>query len=69
MSLSLEMVWEAAQSLPEAERLALATRLLETLPEDGIAISVDDDLFVQELNRRFADSKDDVPWSQLRNEQ
>ncbi len=68
MHLSSETVFEAALGLPEKERLALASRLLETTPVDDSAISLDDDSFVEELDRRFADREGSVDWSELRAE-
>lgn len=63
-----ETVLEAALALPEKERLALASRLLETIPVDDRGISVDDDSFLEELEQRFADREGEVDWSELRAE-
>lgn len=68
MQTPLEAVFEAALRLPEHERLALASRLLKTLPVDDSAISLDDDSLVEELDRRFADHQGDVEWPELRAE-
>lgn len=69
MPLPIESVLAAAMELPEGERLALVSRLLETMPADDSAISLDDDALVQELDRRFADREGSVAWHELRAEQ
>jgi putative addiction module component (TIGR02574 family) len=63
-----EAVFEAAMALPERERLALVSRLLESMKADDAAISLDDDLLTEELDRRFADRDASVNWSDLRAE-
>jgi hypothetical protein len=68
MQLPAETVFEAALGLPEAERLALASRLLETIPVGDSTISLDDDSLLEELERRFADREGEVDWSDLRAE-
>ena len=69
MQLPAEAVLEAALGLPENERLTLASRLLETIPVDDSALSLDDDSLVEELDRRFADREGSIEWSALRAEQ
>jgi len=56
---------DAALQLPEADRLALASCLLESLPP-AATLSVDDPNLIAELDRRFADADGAVPWSDLR---
>jgi hypothetical protein len=68
MSSPIETVLAAAMELPEGERLALVARLLETMPADDSAIALDDDAFVEELDRRFADRAGSVAWPELRAE-
>ena len=68
MHLPSETVFEAALELPENERLALVSRLLETMPIEDAALALDDDSLVEELDRRFADREGSVSWSQLRAE-
>ncbi len=68
MHLPSETVFEAALELSESERLALVSRLLETIPVEDSAISLDDDNLVEELDRRFADREGSVEWSALRAE-
>jgi hypothetical protein len=69
MQMPSETVFEAALGLPENERLALVSRLLETMPPDDAAIALDDDSLVEELDRRFADREGSIEWSALRAEQ
>jgi hypothetical protein len=68
MQLPSETVFEAALELSEGERLALVSRLLETIPVEDSAISLDDESLVKELDRRFADRVGSVEWSDLRAE-
>lgn len=68
MSLPMESVLAAAMELPEGERFALVARLLETMPADDSAVSLDDASFAEELDRRFADREGSVEWSELRTE-
>ena len=62
MQLSAEVIFEAAMALPENERLALAGRLMETLPPTIL----DDPDFVDELEQRFNDGSPTIPWSHIR---
>lgn len=68
MQMTGEAILEAALSLPEGERLALVSRLLETMPAELLPLSLDDPGLVEELDRRFTDSSGELPWSQLRDE-
>jgi hypothetical protein len=52
-------------TLPEEQRIALASRLLESVPPDDITISVDDPSLIEELDGRFADREGGVSWSDL----
>ncbi len=54
--------------LPEAERLTLVSRLMESLPPEGTTISLDDPELLAELDRRFAETDEGIPWSQLKAE-
>jgi len=63
-----EAVFEAALRLPESERLTLVSRLLETMPVEDSAITLDDEGLAAELERRFADREGTVPWSELQAE-
>lgn len=63
-----DALYAAASLLPEADRLALAARLLEDLPVQGILLSLDDDDLVGELDRRRDEESGAVPWSRLQAE-
>ena len=68
MQLDSESIFNAALNLSEAERLALVSRLMETMPADTTGASLDDPQLVDEIERRFADDGHDVPWADLRSE-
>ena len=68
MSLTSDVIFSEALKLPEGERLALVSRLLETMPADDSALSLDDASLIEELDRRYGDSAESVPWSELRTE-
>jgi hypothetical protein len=59
---------DAALRLPEEDRLAIVSRLLESLPDSPPGWSVDDPEFDAELERRSGDWEGAVPWEQLRDE-
>lgn len=61
-------LFDAALKLPEDERLILASRLLETVPDQPSGLSLDDPGLVEELTRRSADREGTIPWSQVRDE-
>ncbi len=68
MQSSSDVIVEAALKLPETERLAIVSRLLETLPAEDSCLSVDDPALIEELDRRFEDRQGSVGWSELRSE-
>jgi hypothetical protein len=59
-------ILNAAMKLPEDERLILAAKILETVPENPAGLSLDDPDLVEELRRRSADHGGNVPWRNLR---
>jgi hypothetical protein len=61
-------IFEAALTLPENDRLALASRLLDTASAEDVGLSLDDPSLIDELERRFADRAGSVGWSELRAE-
>lgn len=61
-------LFDAAMNLPEADRISLISRLLETMPESDIGLSLDDGNLFEELDKRFADPGGSVTWSELRAE-
>lgn len=67
MSITRDEVLDAALGLSESDRLAIAVRLMETLPDDQPGLVEDDD-FAAELDRRSGDFEGAVDWSELRDE-
>lgn len=65
MASSPHEIIDAALKLPEAERLLIATRLLETLPADYPDLPEDDPEFLAELERRASDTEPTVPVADL----
>ena len=67
MTIDQQAVIDAALALPESDRLWLAERLLDTVPEKQDDLS-DDDLLA-ELDRRRAEFTKDpslaIPWSEV----
>jgi hypothetical protein len=57
-----EEVLAVALNLSESDRVYLATRLLESVPDLDEQISMDDPDFFEELDRRFADLSGAVPF-------
>ena len=68
MPATAEEIVSAAIQLPESDRLAIVSQLLETMGDEVQLPSVDDPDFIEELRRRRSDPADAVPWSQLRDE-
>jgi putative addiction module component (TIGR02574 family) len=62
------VIFESAMQLSEEERLSLVSRLLDTLPEHAVTVSLDDSDFLDELDRRFAQPEGAIPWAELRAE-
>ena len=56
-----------ALKLSDAERLTLVNQLLESLPEESLAI-FEDQQFQAEMDRRSAEESEPIPWSQIRNQ-
>lgn len=65
MASSPNEIIDAALKLPESDRLLIAARLLETLPDDYPGLSADDAGFLDELERRGADAEPTIPVSEL----
>lgn len=68
MQADSQSILNAALQLPENDRLAIVSRLLESLPPEDLTISLDDAQLIEELDRRFADSDGAVAWSDLKAE-
>jgi putative addiction module component (TIGR02574 family) len=68
MTIDPRSIFDAAIALPEAERVVLVERLLETLSAEANELS--DDELLAELHRRRADveagTAQGVPWSDLK---
>lgn len=65
MASSPNEIINAALKLPESDRLLIAARLLETLPDDCPGLSADDAGFLDELERRGTDAEPTIPASEL----
>ena len=68
VSKATDGLFDAAMNLPEADRISLIGRLLETMPERDIGLSLDDSNLFEELDSRFADPSGSIAWSDLRAE-
>ena len=68
MSATRDEILDAALRLPEPDRLVIASRLMETLPDNLPGLSDDDPEFAAELDRRSGDLDGSIPWEQLRDE-
>jgi hypothetical protein len=58
-------ILKSALELAETDRLLIAERLLDTLPEDVPGLSVDDPDLLEELERRSQDTSGAIPVSEL----
>ncbi len=71
MTLSTQAIFDAALALPEAERAALAERLLESLSSELDGLSEAE--WLVELERRSADfergTAEAISWSELKQEE
>lgn len=65
MSASRDEILNAALKLPDSDRLLIATRLLDTLPDDMPGLSEDDPGFLEELERRAQDTGATLPAVEL----
>jgi len=66
VSISHEEVLKSALSLPEADRILLATKLLDSFDDSKASFSVDDPSFLQELERRANDPPPGIPWEEVK---
>ena len=67
MPVSRDDILNAALGLSESDRLAIAVRLIETLPDEQPGLSDDDEL-AAELERRSGDLEGSMDWVDLRKE-
>ncbi len=65
MATSPDEIIDAALKLPESDRLLIAARLLDTLPDDYPGLSEDEAGFMDELERRANDTEATIPVSEL----
>lgn len=63
--MSQEML-DSVLQLTEAERLFIAGRILETLPDEIAMEATNEDEYLAELERRSGDWQGAVPWPELR---
>lgn len=68
MQASPDEVLAAALLLSESDRLLIATRLMDTVPDEPPGMCWDDPGFLEELERRSQDSEGSIPASELWNE-
>jgi len=68
MQPTTDSIYEAALKLSEQERFDLATRLMDTLPDELGLLSMDDPNLIEKLDQRAADDSATIPWSELRKE-
>ena len=66
MSISHEEILKSALSLPEADRIILATELLDSFEDSMPCLSVADPAFLQELERRASDQSPGIPWEEVK---
>ncbi len=68
MQTDLQVILDEAMQLPEADRLTLVSRLMQSLPPRGNGLALDDPELAAELDRRFAQSDEGTAWSRLKAE-
>jgi hypothetical protein len=61
-----EAIIDAALLLPESDRIAIVSRLLESLPTEESIMSLEEDRLLDELDRRYADGTGVITWPQLK---
>jgi putative addiction module component (TIGR02574 family) len=66
MSTSNEEIFKSALSLPEADRIILATELLDSFDDSMPCLSVGDPAFLKELERRANDKSPGIPWEEVK---
>jgi hypothetical protein len=66
--LDSDLIFQAVMRLPEEERFALASRIMETFPSEDVTLSMHDPELAEELRHRLNDGSAPIPWSELRAE-
>jgi len=59
-------IFDSVLKLPETERLLIASRILETLPDEMAIEAQNEDEYLDELERRSGDWQGAIPWPELR---
>lgn len=59
---------KSALELPEADRLQLATELMQSLGHESLGWFLDDPEFLRELEARAQDGSPGVPWERVQAE-
>ncbi len=65
MSVPHDEILKSALSLPDADRILLATETLDSVAEPMPGMSIDDPNLVEELNRRRASMDDSISAAEL----
>jgi len=65
MSAAHDEILTSVLSLPEADRILLATEILDSVAEPMPGMSIDDSNLAEELNRRHASMDDSISASEL----
>jgi len=65
MSVAHDEILKSALLLPEADRILLATEILDSVAEPIPGMSIDDSNFTERLNRRRASMEDSISASEL----
>ena len=68
MEANVRTVLDAALQLPVNDRLEIASQLLDTVTPDDETLQLDDPSLIKEIDRRFADREESIPWNELRDE-
>ncbi len=68
MSQTTDELLNAVLQLSEEDRIKIAGRLLQTLPERAPGLLADDPTFEDEVRKRMGDRDGAVSWEQLRDE-
>ena len=63
-----EVSWRLRCSFPVNDRLEIASQLLDTVTPDDDVLHLRRSVTDRELDRRFADREESIPWNELRGE-
>jgi hypothetical protein len=65
MHTTIQAVLDTALQLSESDRMEIAHRLLDSLPDDYEGIAIDDPGFLEEMERRAKEPVSGIPWNEL----